>query len=78
MAEASVFEQTSRRLDLFLSDQDAARQDPEGPLEHAHVLIEDEMRNVGTLQERLDGREENLIVGANDLTHTRLPDPTGS
>src|SRR6516162_3064181 len=77
VGEASVFEQTSRRLELFLSDQDATRQDPEGPLEHAHVLIEDEMRDVGALQERLDGREENLIVGANEFTHTRLPDPTG-
>jgi len=77
VGEASVFEQASRRLDLFLRDQDATRQDPEGPLEHAHVLIEDEMWNVGALQERLDGREENLIVGANEFTHTRLPDPTG-
>ena len=77
MGETGVFEQTSSRRDVFLTHQDATGQDSEGPLEHAHVLIEDEMGNVGALQERLDGRKENLIVGANEFAHTRLPDSTG-
>ena len=72
MGETGVFEQTSRGIDVFLSDLNATRQDPERALEHAHVLIEGEMRDIGGAQERLDNRKENRVIAANELAHARL------
>ena len=73
MGEAGVREQTAGRGNLLLGDQDAARQDSQRSFEHAHVLVEDQVPNVGSLQERLDGGKENSIVGANEFAHARLP-----
>ena len=63
----------SSRMDGFVGDQNATRQDPERPLENAHILIEYQVRNVGGLQQRLDRRKENRIVGANKFAHGAFP-----
>ena len=53
MAEAGVLEQSARRRKILFLDQHAARQDAERAFEHAHILIEHEMRNGGTFEQRL-------------------------
>ena len=68
MAETSFSKQPARRLDMLLGDEQPARQDSERTLEYAHVLIENDMGNVGAIQQRGDGRHQHGVVGAHDLS----------
>jgi len=47
-------QEPARRGRVFLGDQDPARQDSDLALEHAHVLVEDQVGDRGTIQERRD------------------------
>ena len=54
-------------LQMLFVDHDAARQHAERAFEHAHVLVEHHMRNVGALEQRLDRGDQHRIVGPDEL-----------
>ena len=58
---------------MLVVDQDAARQDAERAFQHAHVLVEHHMRDVGALEQRLDRGDQHGIVGADELAQGVSP-----
>ena len=69
VAEAGVLQKLARDLLMLVVDQDAARQDAERAFQHAHVLIEHHMRDVGALEQRLDRGDQHRVVGADEFVH---------
>src|SRR5258707_6394848 len=53
-------------------DTNAARQDADRSLKDAHVLVEDKVGNVRDCEQRLDGRHQNGIVGAQNFLRGKL------
>jgi hypothetical protein len=72
-AEPGVCQQLARRFDLVVGHQHAPRQDPERAFENAHVLVEHEMADAGTVEKGLDRGYEHRIVGPHDLFHSAPP-----
>ena len=56
-------------LDLVGVDHDAARQDAERAVEHAHVLVGDEIADAGIAHQRLDEGDDDGVVGADQFFH---------
>src|SRR5262245_33307012 len=69
VAEAGILEQLAGFGGTFLCHQDAAWQDANRPFEHAHVSIKHHVRDLGTIQKRLDDRDQHVIIGADKLAH---------
>ena len=65
---------SSRRARASCSsvDQDAARQHADRAFQHAHVLVEHQMADAGALEQRLDRRDQDRVVGADDLAHAYI------
>ena len=57
----------------LLIDHDAARQHAERAFQHAHVLVQHHVRNVGALEQRLDRGDQHRVVGPDQLVHDRQP-----
>src|SRR5260370_322414 len=72
VSEAGVLEQCARLIDAALVDQDAARQDADRTFEHAHVLIEHDVGNVGRIEQGAHGRDQHRIIGAHELAPLRF------
>ena len=68
MSETSLLEQFARGIDMVFSDEHPARQNADRAFKDAHVLIEHDMRNLGAVKQSLDGRDENGIIGTDDLS----------
>jgi len=45
VAEAGIGQQTAGSRDVALADEDPARQDSDRSFEHAHIAVENEMRD---------------------------------
>ena len=73
MRQPRVFQELTRGLPIFLIDHNAPRQHAERAFEHAHVLVQHHMRNVGALQQRLDRGDQHRIVGPNEFVHDFRP-----
>jgi hypothetical protein len=56
----------------MLVDENAARQDADRSLKDAHVLVQDQVRNIRALEQGLDGRYQNGIVRAQNFLHGKL------
>src|SRR5262249_19259856 len=67
VAEPGVLEQFARIIDAAFVDQDAARQDADRALEHAHVLVEHDVGDVGGIEQGAPRRDQHGIVGAHEL-----------
>ena len=67
VGEPGVLQQLPRGLPMLVIDQDAARQHAERAFQHAHVLVEHHVRNVGALEQRLDRGDQHRIVGADEF-----------
>jgi hypothetical protein len=48
-------------------DQNPARQNPQRTFDNAHVLIEHQMMDIRTIEQRADSRNQYDIVGANQF-----------
>src|SRR5579862_2488509 len=73
VAEARFLQETARRGRVLLGDQDPARQNSDRALEHAHVLVEDQMRDGGTIQQGRDRGDQDRIIGAYELAQGTPP-----
>ena len=62
-AEPGISEQTSRRRQFVLTDQNSPWEDADGALQHAHILVDHQVRDAGAIKERLDRRNHDSIVG---------------
>src|SRR5262249_34514245 len=63
MRQPGFGEDLPGRAVVLLMHQDAPRQDAERTLDDAHVLVQDQMMNVGAVEQRTDRRHQNDIVG---------------
>ena len=59
----------ARPVDLVGVDHDAARQDADRAVEHAHVLVGHEMPDAGIAQQRFDEGDDDGVVGADEFFH---------
>ena len=72
VAEAGIGQQPARARRLLVLDQHAARQHAERAFQHAHVLVEHHVADSGALEQRLDRRYQDRVIGANDLAHADI------
>ena len=67
MAETGFLQQAPGGAHIIFGDQNAARQNAEGPFQHAHVLIEHEVADAGALQQSAHRRNQDRVIGTNKL-----------
>ena len=73
VAEAGLLEQPARGTRMLLADEQAPRQNSDRAFQHAHILVEHEVRDVGRIQQRLNGGNEHSIIGAYELAQSFSP-----
>jgi hypothetical protein len=71
MGKTSFHKQSSRGSQIVVTDQQAAWQHPERAFNNAHILIKDQMSDMGTIQQGFDSRNQHDIVGPQQLPHGR-------
>ncbi len=54
---------------ITLRDHQTARDGADAPLNHARMVVEDKAFDAGILQQRLQERQANSIVGTQQLLH---------
>lgn len=64
MTKAGVGQHTSRRLMIVIVDENAAWDDTQRAFDNAHVIVEQKMIDVGTIQQRANGGNQNDVVGS--------------
>jgi hypothetical protein len=52
MRQSRIFKQPACAFLIVIADQNAARQDAERAFQHAHVLVEHKMLNIGAIEQR--------------------------
>jgi hypothetical protein len=67
MAKARIGKNLARFAVIVFVDQNPARQDSERAFDNAHVLIEYQMMDIRTIEQRADSRNQDDIVGANQF-----------
>src|SRR5690242_5973388 len=67
MRQAGIGEQLARRAVVVFVNENPPRQNAEGSLDDAHVLIEHEMMDIGAVEQRADRRDQHHIVGSNQF-----------
>jgi len=67
MRQAGIGEKPARLEVIVLMHEDSSRQDTERSLDHAHVLIQHQMVDIGAIEQRADGRNQHDVVGANQF-----------
>jgi hypothetical protein len=63
LGKTRICEKAPRRLQFVLADQDPARENTNGAFQHAHVLVDDQVLDTRAVEQRLDRRNHNCIVG---------------
>src|SRR6185437_8266684 len=76
--EAGIRQKPPRRGHFVLTDQNAAREYPNGAFQHAHVLIDDQMLDTRAAEQRLDRRDQDRIVGPHQFPQGSAPPPLSS
>src|SRR3984957_12303817 len=61
MGEAGVGEKLTRGTIVVVMDQNTARQHAKRAFDDAHVLIQHQMMNIGTVEQRADSRNQHDI-----------------
>src|SRR5215469_14975704 len=69
MAKARVRKKAARHVELVLPDQDAAWENADRALQHAHILIHHQMLDPRAIEQRFNGRDQYGVSGANELVH---------
>src|SRR5437660_12012402 len=67
VSEPGILEHFARIIDTAFVDQDAARQDADRALEHAHVLIEHDVGDASRVEQGAHRRDQHGIIGAHEL-----------
>ena len=67
VGEAGIAEDLPRLAVIVLVDQNTARQHADRAFEHAHVLVQHQMVNMGAVEQRADRRNQHDIVGPNQF-----------
>src|SRR6516164_3624387 len=75
VTETSFGEELPCRGELILADHDAPLKGADRSLQHADVLIDHQMADGGALEQRFDRRNQDRIIGANELAHGSAPPP---
>jgi hypothetical protein len=71
VAEASVGEQAASIGEVLVLDENPdLRQEADPNL--GHMVVEDEVRDVGTVEQSIEGRDQHGIMGANKFAQERL------
>lgn len=74
MRETRIGEQLARRQIVVVVNQYAARKYAQRSVHDAHVAVEHEVMDVGTVQQRTHRRHQDRIIGPHKFTQgRRLP-----
>src|ERR1700751_1880914 len=71
MGQAGIGEKLARRAVLLVMDQDSPRQDAERAFDHAHVLVQHHVMDIGAVEQRADRRNQHDVVGPNQFPQIR-------
>ena len=69
MSKASVAEQPTGSSHMIVRDENPARQDADRAFQNAHVLVEYQRANAGTLQQRYHRRDQDRVVCTDKFAH---------
>src|SRR6185437_6680053 len=69
VSQTGIGEKLPRLAVVVFVNQNSAGQNAERSLDHAHVLVEHEMMDIGAIQQRADRRDQYHIVGSNQFPH---------
>ena len=73
MTEPRLFEQAAGGDDIVFGNKQAPRQDADRAFQHAHILIQHDMGNIGCIQQSLESGNQHRVIGANKLAHNLAP-----
>ncbi len=63
VGQSGIGQQAGAPAVVVLMNQDAARQDAQRSLDHAHVLVQHQMMDIGAVEQRADRGNQHHIVG---------------
>ena len=69
MAETGIAKEALRRGDVFVRNDQPARQYAERAVEHAHVAVEYHVADAGAVEQRADRRHQHRIVCPDEFAH---------
>jgi hypothetical protein len=70
--KACILQQLAGASDGFVADKDAARQYAKRAFKHAHIAIDDHMRNFSAIEQSFDRPNQDGIIGADKFTQYNL------
>ena len=73
MSKARLVEQPAGSSHMIVGDENPARQDADRAFQHAHVLVEQDMRDLCSIEQRLDGGNQHCVIGTDDLAQVFSP-----
>jgi hypothetical protein len=73
MTEPRLFEQSAGGDDIVFGNKQAPRQNADRAFQHAHILIQHDMGDIGCIQQSLESGNQYGVVGANKLAHNLAP-----
>jgi hypothetical protein len=67
VAKTRIGQKLARLPIVILMDQDAAGQHAKRAFNDAHILVQHQMMDIGAIEQRADGGNQNDIIGANQF-----------
>jgi len=78
MAESGFVQQPPGGNRVVIRDQNTTRQNAYGPFEHAHIAIEHNMVNAGSVKQCAHRRDQHRIVCPHQFAHVSPADSTAN
>jgi octaprenyl-diphosphate synthase len=72
MGKPGIGQKLARRANVLVVDQDAPLQQAKRALHDAHVLIQHDMMDIGAVEQRADGGNQDDIVGSNQFPQNAI------
>ncbi len=73
MGQAGIGEKLACGAVVLVVNQNPARQDAELTFDHAHVLVQHHMMDIGAVEQRADRRDQHDIIGPNQFPQNASP-----
>jgi hypothetical protein len=69
MREAGIAEKLTGLVIVVFMDQNPARQYAKRPFDDAHILVQHQVMDIGTVEQRSNCRNQHDVVGPNQFPH---------
>jgi hypothetical protein len=72
MAKSRGGQQAARLIDAVVGHEQAARKGSDRTFQDTDVLVRQDMRYTGTVEQRGNGGDQDSVIGADELAHVSL------